>query len=196
MAHLKVLGKGKFSWGLSILPWSGLFGRNSSFLATVLSWEHWRSGKYCTRRCQAAKSLETMLERPEKLVLDKRKSGKGLLSYFRWRNLGQSRVWTRASPLLSGHHGPAVDGIGSQGAGAEVLKVRSKLFPFLLSLLSPLSVTAPLPERAAVLSQRVWSRCPVGLGCVLGPSLQISRVSDALNPLPPPAPVMATFALF
>ena len=31
------------------------------------------------RRCQAGKSLETMLERLEKLVLDKRESGKGLL---------------------------------------------------------------------------------------------------------------------
>ena len=70
------------------------------------------------------------------------------------------------SPLLSGHHHPIRDGVGSQGAGAEALRVGSKLVLFPLSVCPPSSWQQHLqPKRSDAEARGVRAGARCGLEC-------------------------------
>lgn len=170
-----------FCWGLSTLQgqvcleetvhfWQLCFPGNINVLEST-AWEGAReenSWKPCYKRLESMSWIKK-----EKL--------QGLLFYFRWRNLGQSQVWTRAS-LLSGHHCPVVDRIGSRGwsrsleGQVQAVSIPSKSF------LSPHSRKWRLRPRG----QQCWAGgseagAQSRLGRVLGPSLQISQSLRSLS---------------
>ena len=75
-----------------------------------------------------------------------------------------------------------------QGSRAEVLKVRSELVPFSLSVCSPPATSAFLPQRVAVLDhERLEWAVDVGQGAHWGsPStLELQTASDLLSPRMP-----------
>ena len=77
---------------------------------------------------------------------------------WRWSGQGQSQAGGGASPLLSGHCLPIRDGAGSQGDGAEDLRVWSELALFPLSVCSPPPNTGTLAPKIGVLDSRQGNR--------------------------------------
>ena len=99
--------------------------------------------------------------------------------------------------MLSGQHHPLGVGVRCQGAEAEVLRVRCKLVPFLLSGFSPLLALAPLSKRGVVLEQERSEWAPsVGQGMHWLVLVHQSELQCALDPPSLRVSVMVTLTLF
>ena len=114
---------------------------------------------------------------------------------WRWRGYGWSLVWAGSSPLLRGQHHSTGCRVNSQAAGAEALRVRSKMALFPLSVCShPSQHWHIFPK-----GEQCWARgagvgAQHGLGHGLGKSLHQSGFLLIPYLLPLQVPIMAALA--